>query len=477
MELFCQNNHFTVLTRNDITRMGNARQADSSNDHILVKQDLPFIREISRLVTMIKPGFDHKFYYLDINLSEIQSLEANIPMRRWNQKLLKNENCVNKIQIMAETKLIPYFNNIQLGENNDVQATYNEFTSILDQIFDKNLSNELQAPFLHLNLTTIHGLVYYKNFLDNIQSREFTGNVSKWKKKRNKLFTPNAISESPNDAINQFFTRKFRNLHPGYVESTHTEMDTIEEDELMDVFRHKLSNKSPGMDEYSKQIIKVLPPVAFNIIRYLFNLINSTNDIPSQWKIHKSILSYKRNSAMDLANYRTLTMQSIFRKFYSYFITKQFNAFGEFIDPCQIGFVAGKDPYFGILALDFLLSKKKLESIGENGIQQVFLDIKSAYDTVPCHKLWLYLERKGFKTKLLQNLFDGNSTTIFKNGTPACTVNLELGLAQGDVLSTYLFNIFISTFLARLRHLKYSRIQGYLYALIVYADDICLICK
>jgi hypothetical protein len=101
-----------------------------------------------------------------------------------------------------------------------------------------------------------------------------------------------------------------------------------------------------------------------------------------------------------------------------------------------------------------------------------FLDIKSAYGTVWREKLWEILERRGVTPELLKvirSLFDNCTSTINIKGTQSTPFWLTLGLLQGSVLSSPLFNYFIDDLPREIRQITNSETST------LFADDIAVI--
>ena len=99
-----------------------------------------------------------------------------------------------------------------------------------------------------------------------------------------------------------------------------------------------------------------MPDIFFTVLVFLFFKFGQFSKVPALWLLGKTVLVYKKGDPENIANYRPITMLSNLRKMFEYFILKDFNDFSDSIHPAQIGFVHGRDCYFGILTLDMILS-------------------------------------------------------------------------------------------------------------------------
>ncbi len=85
------------------------------------------------------------------------------------------------------------------------------------------------------------------------------------------------------------------------------------------------------------------------------------------------------------------------------------------------------------------------------------------------------MERKGYGTKLYQELFNLNQLDIYQGNKKAATVTLERGLPQGTIGSPFLFNLFLACFSESLEDYIESDFEEYDLSLIIYADEIVLL--
>ena len=90
-----------------------------------------------------------------------------------------------------------------------VDQMYSLITDNVDSINGKHLKSNISLRPVSLGLSQRQGIAYYKNFINKLQHHQFTKNVSNWKKSRNRLFTPNGLTQIPNNTINSFYQNKY----------------------------------------------------------------------------------------------------------------------------------------------------------------------------------------------------------------------------------------------------------------------------
>jgi len=98
-----------------------------------------------------------------------------------------------------------------------------------------------------------------------------------------------------------------------------------------------------------------------------------------------------------------------------------------------------------IKLLTSVRSSKKQESSRKKKIYFCFIDYAKSFNCVDHHKLWKILEEMGIPdhlTCLLRNLYAGQEAT-FRTGHGATDwFQIQKGVCQGCILSSYLFNLY-----------------------------------
>ena len=112
-----------------------------------------------------------------------------------------------------------------------------------------------------------------------------------------------------------------------------------------------------------------------------------------------------------------------------------------------------------------------------------FIDFRKAYDSVSRDHLWTKLSRLGlpFQSKVhtaLRNLYENIKCNVRVNESSTAWFNVPIGLQQGCVLSSLLFNLYINDLVINLKQLCPGiPIGGENVVSLMYADDLVLLAR
>ncbi|CDH56230.1 hypothetical protein RO3G_07988 [Lichtheimia corymbifera JMRC:FSU:9682] len=161
------------------------------------------------------------------------------------------------------------------------------------------------------------------------------------------------------------------------------------------------------------------------------------------------------------------------------------------LDLAQGGFRPQRSAMDQALCLHELVQRHRIRNNNRNPIL-VFLDIKSAYDTVDRNIIWRELETRASDPLLglLRSLFDDVSIQVLLSGATSDSFSPATGVLQGSILSPHLFSLYISSLPNALRNLDslppldddfvpvrplYRSVSGLWMNCLLYADDVVLI--
>jgi len=178
----------------------------------------------------------------------------------------------------------------------------------------------------------------------------------------------------------------------------------ISKEEIKEAIKQLRTNKSPGIDNISNEMLKCSNDFLIGKIGTLFNLIFDSNYYPNTWN-HGLIQSiYKSGSKNDPSNYRGITLMICLRKLYSTILFRRIkNEVDQknIIADAQAGFRKKYRTTDHIFTL-FSLIKKYLKS-GKK-LYTCFVDFRKAYDSICRKRLILKLKEIGLSRKILRTI-------------------------------------------------------------------------
>lgn len=274
-----------------------------------------------------------------------------------------------------------------------------------------------------------------------------------WKQIKKMKGSPSARRQPVNT---ESITQMFYNLTPDYVQeyqlpaSTSNRHNILLEPFNMNELNYAINmntNTAPGHDEISYPIIAHLPYTCKEYLLAIFNKIYLDGEEIEEFKniIVVPILKPLKPSD-DVDSYRPISLLSCVRKTLERMIKLRLEWWLEhhgLYPNFQFGFRRGMGTYHaaGKLVTDIQLCFSR-----NNYLAAIFLDLKSAYDSVDLTILEQGLFKLGIPPKInrnIINMFRGRKLFLRKpNNTLMGPRFASQGLPQGSVLSPILFNIY-----------------------------------
>jgi ribonuclease HI len=240
--------------------------------------------------------------------------------------------------------------------------------------------------------------------------------------------------------------------------------------ELTQAIASLRTKKSPGPDLIMAEFLKHLGTKALSICLQLFNQIWTTT-VPAMWRkaIIIPILKAKKPDS-ELSSYRPISLTSILAKTMEKMISARLNWYLEtenLLSPAQAGF----RKYCSTNQQITMLSQEIKDSLDrQETMIAVFVDFKSAYDSVWRVKLVDKLQAIGVKGRMLKWIHNFITqrfcATKFENKLSKYK-QIRRGLPQGAVTSTTLFNVMINDLPTQLEKIKNVRSA-------LFADDLVI---
>lgn len=229
---------------------------------------------------------------------------------------------------------------------------------------------------------------------------------------------------------------------------------------------------SPGPDgikpsEWSSRINPVISAA-------LMNIILCWGHIPSFWRDSRTILVPKSTSATQPAEFRPISISSVFLRHLHRIISNRIlgrNAFDE----RQRGFIHADGTSENVAVYATLLDEANRTN---KSIHIVSIDAQKAFDTVSHEALSQVLQHRGFSNTFrtyFQNLYLESQTRIEINGEYSEPIKPRRGVRQGDPFSSIAFNLIMDEVLVSLDQATGFDLDGTRVNALCFADDLDLI--
>lgn len=209
-------------------------------------------------------------------------------------------------------------------------------------------------------------------------------------------------------------------------------------------------DKACGPDNVTNKMLKLLSPDISHILAPIFNKIIDSGHFPKIWKNGIVSVIYKKDIKTDPNNYRPITLLSSISKLYERVVYNSILVhlrFRNLIYKNQSGFLPGNSTMDQLLTITSLIHDNfELR----RDVRSIFLDITSAFDSIP-HKLLIHkIESYGIrgntlniiKSYLLNRRVQVRINGEFSDLTQEGYINS--GVPQGSILGPLLFLLYIN---------------------------------
>lgn len=325
---------------------------------------------------------------------------------------------------------------------------------------------------------------YYKSVIDNFKnvkdSKQYWDAVKVFKK-QNHLYNINIDL----DQFKNFFEKLYNPAGTAptilYVEPFLTDA-SLDSDftisELQLVLNKAKNGKAPGLNRITYEFFKNAPGNFLSRLVAVFNKIYDSGIIPSNFKDALIFPLHKKGDTSLVSNYRGISFIDVEAKIFTGILLNRLadwivkhNIISEF----QAGFRKTYATIDNIFSLVNLI-EIKLEERSQKKMYLFFIDLKSAFDSVPRDLLFYKLAMIGLSykfTNVIRNLYDGTRAVVWGEEGVSEFFSTHSGVKQGCLLSPTLFSIYINDLTDILG--GGVCLGGINIRILLYADDIVLI--
>ena len=208
-----------------------------------------------------------------------------------------------------------------------------------------------------------------------------------------------------------------------------------------------LKDSSAGIDNITSKLIKSILPSILAHVTYLINLCLTTNVFPSIFKTALITPVFKAGSRLQFANYRPISVLSVFSKILEKVMYQQLTTFildNHILYEYQFGFRSKHSTYMPIALLHDYVTSNLAKG---NTSTSIYLDLARAFDTVNIDILLAKLNVYGFSggsLALLKSYLSNRSHRLKYKGITSGPKEVTCGVPQGSVLGPLLFLLYIN---------------------------------
>jgi hypothetical protein len=233
--------------------------------------------------------------------------------------------------------------------------------------------------------------------------------------------------------------------------------------------------KAAGVDGIMGEMLKYGDAACKSLLLAMFNKVLEKGEIPADWTRALVVPIYKnKGSDREAKNYRPIALTCVTRRIFERLLFKRMGNLEDQLSDWQGGFRAQRSTLQAAFVLHEIM-------LNRPGLQVVLLDLKAAYDSVDRRVLWRMLRERYAADealcRMLEKLFDGNTTQLVVSGVKSRPIANLRGLLQGSSLSPLLFNLFINALLEELLQAPKVTTSRVSTNVLAFADDLALVAE
>lgn len=265
-------------------------------------------------------------------------------------------------------------------------------------------------------------------------------------------------------------------LRPKYQQDDGINIEAPSLAEVKDAITRLKNNKAPGEDGLPAELFKSGCQGIVTALHKLIAKIWSEEKLPEKWMISVICPLHKKGCKTDCGNFRGISLLPTAYKVLSIILSDRLVPLMEdFLHPYQTGFRRGMSTSDQLFCIRQILQKSYERNTETN---HLFIDFKSAYDTINREALWDIMAEFRFPHKLIRLLkatMEAVICCVKVQGALSATFESKIGLRQGDGLSTQLFNIALEGVIRRAKVEVLGSIFTKSVQLLGFADDVDIV--
>lgn len=249
----------------------------------------------------------------------------------------------------------------------------------------------------------------------------------------------------------------------------------LNEKRIRKIVKGMANQKAMGTDNICIELFKVNPKLTSKWLSRMLKVFSVNHLVPSEWRIAKVRMLYKKGDPTDPSNYRPIACTSHLRKIWEMVTHDLLVMQAGQVSNFQGGFRPKRSALDQCLILHEIIREYKKNKVS---LSIAFLDIRKAYDTVNRNHLWNKLTVMGVTEATIWNLrllFENTTMRIHHSNSFLPDIQCSIGLMQGASLSPTLYNYYINDIGTYLSVLPGPSLKDVEINLLAFADDMVVI--
>ncbi len=197
--------------------------------------------------------------------------------------------------------------------------------------------------------------------------------------------------------------------------------------------------KGAGLDEIPPRFLKDGAEQISPMITHIINLSIATDHVPDELKMARVTPLHKKNSKLDVGNYRPVSVLNCLSKILEkcvYVQVEEYLSNKNLIYPYQSGFRSG---YSTETCLIYLSDFVKFQLSQGNYVGMLLLDVQKAFDSVNHSILCQKLEAMGISSGWFRSYLSGRQQLVCIDGIKSPLQTVTCGVPQGSLLGPLLY--------------------------------------